>query len=356
MKKRCSRLLLPVFFVLVLSISGISCNRQQISEYQSEEFLMDTLVSISTYGTDTDFLKQASEKAFSEIRRIADLTNRFPEPGTIASQTSDVVRINEMAGIKAVVVDEDVFRMLELAQEYNRLTEGAFDITIGPVMDLWGFGRKTQKIPTPEELQKVLALVDSRKLILNEKTYSAFLSQKGMSLDLGAMAKGYAVEKAVQILKEQGIDQAMVNAGGNIRVLGQKEEKKLWKVGIRDPRNVSALVGILSLQDESAVTSGDYNRSVQINGETFHHIISSQTGYPATHNMSVTVITQDSFKADLLSTVLFLLPPQKAYDLGSSLADTEVVIVTTDKRILYTPGLQGRIEITAGEEYRYDRK
>lgn len=354
MKKLYSMLVLGLL-VLVLSVSTISCNRRQISEYQSEEFLMDTLVSISTYGTDTDILKESIEKAFSEMRRIADLTDRFPEPGTTAYQISDVVKINEMAGIKPVVVNDDVFRMLQLAQEYNRLTEGAFDITIGPVMDLWGFGRKEQKIPTQTQLQTALALVDSGELILDEKAHSVFLRKKGMSLDLGAVAKGYAVEKAAQILKGQGVEKAMVNAGGNIKVLGEKAKKKPWKVGIQDPRNSSALLGILSLQDESAVTSGDYNRSIQIDGKKIHHIISPRTGYPAKYNMSVTVITKDSSRADLLSTALFLLESQQALDLASKLADTEAVIVTADKRILLTPGLQNRIEVTAREEYRYDR-
>ncbi|MDD2212113.1 MAG: FAD:protein FMN transferase [Clostridia bacterium] len=339
---------------LVLGIGIIFFAQSQERELMREEFLMDTLVSISTYGTDTDFLQEATQKAFLEIRRIADLTNRFPLPSITAAALSDVIRINEMAGIKPVVVDEDVFKMLQLAQEYNRLTEGAFDVTIGPVMDLWGFGREKQKVPTASELQKALALVDSRKLILDQKAHSAFLNKKGMALDLGAVAKGYAVEKAAQVLEKEGVEKALINAGGNIRVLGKKEKWKPWKIGIQDPRTPSALMGILSLEDEAVVTSGDYNRTIQIAGKTYHHLLSSQTGYPVGYNISVTVVTRDAAQADLLSTALFLLEPQQALEFAAKLNKVEVVLVTADKKILCSPGLRGKIELRPGEEYSYD--
>ena len=339
---------------LVLGIGIIFFAQSQERELTREEFLMDTLVSISTYGTDTDFLQEATQKAFLEIRRIADLTNRFPLPSITAAALSDVIRINEMAGIKPVVVDEDVFKMLQLAQEYNRLTEGAFDVTIGPVMDLWGFGREKQKVPTASELQKALALVDSRKLILDQKAHSAFLNKKGMALDLGAVAKGYAVEKAAQVLEKEGVEKALINAGGNIRVLGKKEKRKPWKIGIQDPRTPSALMGILSLEDEAVVTSGDYNRTIQIAGKTYHHLLSSQTVYPVGYNISVTVVTRDAAQADLLSTALFLLEPQQALEFAAKLNKVEVVLVTADKKILCSPGLRGKIELRPGEEYSYD--
>jgi thiamine biosynthesis lipoprotein len=353
MKKNYPKVLI-VFLVIALLVGTIFLGQKKEQKLTSEEFLMDTLVSISTYGTDTDFLQQAMEKAFREMRRIADLTDRFPLPGTTASALSDVVRINEMAGVKPVVVDEDVFEMLLLAQEYSRLTEGAFDVTIGPLMDLWGFGREKQKVPTNSELQRVLALVDSEKLILDKDEQSAFLSEEGMSLDLGAVAKGYAVEKAAQVLIEEGVERALINAGGNIRVIGEKANQQLWKIGIQDPRDSSALIGTLSLGNEGTATSGDYNRMIEIAGKTYHHLLSSQTGYPVGYNISVTVVTQDAGQADLLSTALFLLEPQQALELVSKLSNTDVVIVTADKKILFSPGLQGKIELSPGEEYSYD--
>ena len=345
-----------VVFVLVIFVGIFFFILNQERGFTSEEFLMDTVVSISTYGTDTDFLQRATEKAFKEIRRIADLTDRFPSPGTTAFEQSDVVKINERAGISPVKADEDVFKMLQLAQEYSQLTEGKFDVTIGPLMDLWGFGRETQKVPADVELKKTLALVDSRKLILDEKAHTAFLSQKGMILDLGAVAKGYAVEKAAQVLTEEGVKKALINAGGNIRVIGEKDNKNSWKIGIQNPRNPSSLIGILSLNNEAAVTSGDYNRIVEIEGKTYHHLLSAQTGYPVRNNMSVTVVTPDAGQADILSTSLFLLEPQKALEAVTKISNVEVLIITTDKKIMCSPGLREKFEYRSGEGYSYDEK
>lgn len=344
-----------IFSVLLLLAGVFFFLQNQERQLTSEQFLMDTLVSISTYGTDTDFLQQVTEKAFKEIRRVADLTDRFPSPGTIAYEQSDVVKINENAGISPVSVDEDVFKMLQIAQDYYELTEGEFDVTIGPLMDLWGFGRETQKVPTIVEIKETLALVDSRKLILDEEKQTAFLSQKGMSLDLGAVAKGYAVEKAAQVMIEAGVEKALINAGGNIRVIGKKDNNNAWKIGVQDPRNPSNLIGVLSLNNEAAVTSGDYNRIVEIKGKSYHHLLSARTGYPAGKNMSVTVVALDSGQADLLSTSLFLLEPQQALELVSRLNNVEVIIITTDKKIMCSPGLREKFEYRSGEGYSYDQ-
>jgi len=344
-----------IFFVLLL-LAGFSFLLQnQERRYTSEEFLMDTLVSISTYGTDTDFLQQATVKAFKEIRRIADLTDRFPSPGTTAYMQSDVVKINERAGISPVLVEEDVIKMLQLAQDYYLLTNGEFDVTIGALVDLWGFGRETQKIPTAGELQKTLALVDSNKLILEQQANTAFLAEKGMTLDLGAIAKGYAVEKAAQVLIEEGVEKALINAGGNIRVIGEKDKNNAWKIGIQNPRDPSNLIGVLSINNEAAVTSGDYNRIIEIEGKNYHHLLSARTGYPARNNMSVTVVTPDAGQADLLSTSLFLLEPEQALEVVSKISNVEVVIITTDKRILSSPGLRKKFEYRSGEGYSYEQ-
>ncbi len=323
-------------------------------EYLSEEFLMDTLVSIKTYGNDLDDLKKATEQAFTEMRRIEDLTDRFAEPGTPAYAASDVCRINEQAGKKAVTVSSDVFAMLELSQKYYTLTKGAFDVTIGPVVDVWGFGKPDQKVPGADMLKGALALVNNNDMVLDKQNMTVFLKNDGMCLDLGGIAKGYATQKAAEILEETGIQGALINAGGNIRVLGVKDEKTPWKIGIQDPRDSSRLIGTLDLKEESCVTSGDYNRYFMSEQVRYHHIISPFTGYPAAENMSVTVITQDAAVADILSTALFILSPQEALTLAEELPDTEAFIVTAEKQILFTNGLKN-VEVRAGEGYRYDK-
>jgi len=324
-------------------------------EYSGEEFLMDTLVSIRVYGSDVEKLKKATELAFVEMRRIEDISDRFAEPGTAAYSASDVCRINEKAGQEPVAVSSDVFRMLELSQEYFRLTKGAFDVTIGPVADSWGFGRSQQGVPEKEQLEKARKLADNGALVLNASAQTVFLAKAGMKLDLGGVAKGYATERALEVLQEKGIEAALIDAGGNIRVLGSKDGKTPWKIGVRDPRDPSGLLATLDLTGGSCVTSGDYNRYFEADGTRYHHILSPYTGYPARENISVTVLTEDAAAADILSTALFVLKPQEALVLAEELEDTEAMLVTAQRDILMTSGLKNKAELLAGEGYSYDK-
>lgn len=344
------------FFIgipLVLAAVFSGLHFKQPIEYKSEEFLMDTLVSISTFGTDTDLLQQANRDAFAEMRRLAELTDRFSTTDTASQSTSDVNKVNAMAGIKPVQVDPDVFAMIEASQEYYVLTRGAFDITVGPLMDLWGFGKNEQHVPDAQELEQALSLVGGNKLVLDKNNRTVFLTQPGMSLDLGAVAKGYALEKAAGVLQQSGITRALINAGGNVRVIGEKAKDTPWKVGIQDPRASSVLIGVLDLDNEAATTSGDYNRTFTVDGKQYHHIISPLTGFPANSSISVTVITPDAFKGDLLSTALFLLDPAEALKLAETLPDTEAIIVNSQKKILTTTGLADKAAIKA-VGYSYD--
>lgn len=326
------------------------------NEYRSEEFLMDTLVSIRVYGRDTDQMRKAAAEAFDEMRRIHELTDRYAKPGTAAFLESDVCRINAGAGVRAIQVSDDVFKMLEIAKEYSTLTDGAFDITIGPVMDAWRFGQDEQRIPpSAEQLKDALTHVCSSNLILEKGNKTAFLAQAEMSLDLGAIAKGYATEKAAQTLIKHGINEALIDAGGNIRAVGKKDGKSPWSIGVQDPRNTSSLVAVLSLSEEAAVTSGDYNRFFTYEGKRYHHLISPHTGMPARENMSVTVIAKDAALADALSTSLFVLNADQAMEVIKRTEGAEVLMITSDGRIIISPGLINKIKVIPGEVYRYEQ-
>lgn len=342
--------------ILVTALGFMIFYGQRTREYRSDEFLMDTLVSIRVYGRDADLMKKAVADAFTEMRRINALTDRFAQPGSPAFLESNVCLINAQAGIKPVQVDDDVYAMLEMAKEYNEITGGAFDITIGPVMDAWEFGRLEQKVPSARQLQEALALVNSEQLILNKEKRTAFLTEAGMSLDLGAIAKGYATDKAAQVLEQSGIKEALIDAGGNIRAIGRKDGKSLWNVGVQDPRDNANMVAILPLADEAAVTSGDYNRFFTYEGKRYHHLISPQTGFPAGENMSVTIIAGEAALSDILSTSLFMLNPEQGMELLSKIEGADALIITGDGRILTTPGLEGRVKVFTGEVYSYDRR
>jgi len=338
--------------ILALFLGGLYI--RQPREYFSEEFLMDTLVSISTYGADTDLLQQATREAFSAMRQIAEKTDRYARHKDPLHTINEIDRINDSAAIAPVKVDADVFAMIKSARDYYDLTNGAFDITIAPLIDLWGFGTEEPRLPSPEALTKTLSLVDASSILLDEAEQTVYFLKPGMALDLGAVAKGYAVEKAAQILSAHGIKKALINAGGNIRVLGERTANDPWRVGIQDPRDPSGILGILNLNAEAATTSGDYNRTFSIDGQTYHHILSKKDGYPASGTISVTVVTKDAFSGDLLSTALFLLEPEAARKLAESMPDTEALIVTSAKKILMTSGLQQKFESTGTEGYSYD--
>lgn len=322
-------------------------------EYSSQQFMMDTVVEITVFADDRETCRDAVLDAFDVFKAVADLTNRFPEPGTAAFDRSDVCRINSMAGIAPVSVSQEVLEILVLSKEYSELSGGAFDVTVGPLMDLWGFGT-APAVPSQEEIRVAVSLVDTGKLVLNEQDRTAFLSQKGMSLDLGGIAKGYAAGKCAQVLRDKGITGAIINAGGNVVTLGGKGNGDPWKVGIQDPRDGGSLIGVLALKDQAAVTSGDYQRYFDSSGKRYHHLLDPATGMPADALISVTVVCDDAAKADLLSTALFVLGPEKGLEIVQRLEGVEAVFVSRDKKISVTPGLKEVIEVQTGKDYSYD--
>lgn len=347
------RTLLILLALLFLCGGVIYTYQHRTREYASEQFLMDTLITIRVYGRDPENLKDAVAEAYAALHRIADLADRFPQPGTALCRLSDVCRINENAGIESVRVAPETLEMLVLAKKYHDLTAGTFDVTVGPVMDLWGFAGDHPHVPAPERILDALTLVDDTLLEVNAEKQTVFLKKVGMKLDLGAVAKGYATEKAIQALKKYGIKKALIDAGGNICVIGSSLRDTPWRIGIKDPRQENAMVAVVALEDEAAVTSGDYYRYFEEKGKRYHHILDPRSGYPASENRSVTVLSRDAGLADILSTALFVQSPEEALSLSEKLG-VELFLVNTDGRILHTPGLRKRLEVIAREAYRYE--
>lgn len=342
------------FMIIGCLVSG-GCFPSAEREYHDQQIVMDTLINIKVYGPDEALLKKAVAEAFGEIERIAELSDRFAQPGTPAFTASDVCRINQAAGKQPVKVSDDVFKMIELSVEYNRLSGGAFDITVAPLLDLWGWGKDVpHRVPGDAEITQTLALVDSRKILLDKTAQTVYLAEPRMSLDLGAVAKGYATQKAAEILKKSGVNKALINAGGNIVTIGRKDDKNNWQIGIEDPRDTQNIVGVLSLADEVAVTSGDYQRGFVADGVYYHHILSPQTGRPAGETWSVTVVGKDSALADVLSTALFVLGPQRGLALVENLAGVDAFFVGADQKIYVSSGLKDKVQITPGGKYTHD--
>lgn len=320
--------------------------RQQVVEHSSQQFLMDTLVSIKVYGKDRDALRHAVNGAFAVMRELAERSDYFPTPGTPAFDASDVCRINQGAGKHPVSVHRDTLAMLLMAQQYAKLSSGAFDTTIGPVMDLWGFGSGKPAVPSPHLLQKKRDLVNWSDIVTDSQAGTVFLRRPGMKVDLGAVAKGFAAEKASQYLRQKGIASALIDAGGTIRTIGKNRQQLPWKIGVKDPQTEGKLAAIVTLEDGSAATSGDYYRVFEQDGQRYHHLLDPHSGYPARYNRSVTVLTRDAGRADILSTAFFVMKPEQALQLAEKLEGVDLVVISADGMLRHTRSLQGRITRT----------
>jgi len=287
---------LKFIFFLFLIECLLGCQNQTF--YKEERVLLGTYVEIIAPK------KEAIENAFSEIKRIEVLLNKY-------DPNSEVSRLNREGKLK---LSKETFYVIRKAKEFWQKTEGAFDITVEPLLEIWGFLDKNYRIPTPEEIKGTLELVGADKILLNEVNQTAEFQKKGMRIDLGGIAKGYAVDMAVRKLKEMGIENALINAGGDIYCLGDKA-KKLWKVGIKEPQN-KGLRKIIYLKDKAIATSGDYEQYFKNQQKKYCHIFDPKKGYPIDSGMvSVTVSANDCLTADALATAIMVLGVDKGKEL-----------------------------------------
>ncbi|MGD9928041.1 MAG: FAD:protein FMN transferase [Sphaerochaeta sp.] len=288
--------------------------------------MLGTVCTITIYD-------HPSEEAFSAaFDRIREIENHM----SLHTDSSEIALVNANAGKEAVQVSPDTFAVIEKALEIARLSEGAFDPTIAPLVQAWDIGGENARRPPDEEIAALLPLVDYTKVILEPETREVYLPVEGMALDLGGIAKGYAADEVKQILLDHGVDKAIVNLGGNVLTLGRKVDGSLWRIGIQDPDDGrGAYVMIVELDDTSLVTSGPYERFLELEGEIYHHILDTTTGFPVESDFtSVSIITQSSFLADALSTSVYALGYEKGMDLINSLDGVQAVFLTDDKEVV----------------------
>jgi len=346
---------LTTILVFIWSVSLLFCTgcakEAALTEFSRDDFIMDTIIHITVYTSEEKQGQQALEEAFGEFKRIHKLTDRFAALNSSNPEESDIFRINENAGEKPVQVSEDTFKMLERSLHFFNLTGGAFDPSIGPVVDLWGFGKKDYRVPGEDELANKISLVGMDQLIVDQENKTVFLPKKGGVLDLGGVAKGYATDLAVKKLREMGIKHAMINAGGNVYALGKKPDGTLWRVGIQDPREENQIVAVVNVADTALVSSGDYERYFVKENVRYHHIINPATGKPAEGLMETTVLAKSAADADILSTALFVLGEEKGKKMMKQLPEVMVVYVDTNRNVSFTQDLEGCLEFVEGGTY-----
>jgi thiamine biosynthesis lipoprotein len=332
----------PSFLLLALCVSCAPVQPVQ------REFVLGTLCSVNLFGTGN---QAAYDAVFAEFRRIQEMMAFTPASGGGGAQGTALDRINQNAGIQAVAAPEELLEVLERARYFAELSGGAFDPTVGPLVRLWDIGGENPRVPAAAEIQEALSLADWRDLRIDREAGTVFLRRPGQSLDLGAIAKGYAADRAAAILRARSADRAVIDLGGNIFALGERAGGESWRIGVQDPLGERGdHLGVLRIKDQSVVTSGVYERYFEEGGLRYHHILSTVDGYPVRNGLlSVTIIADQSIDADALSTAVFALGLERGLALVESQPHAEAVFVREDRTVVLSSAAPFTLE---GEDYR----
>lgn len=357
LKKLSPILTLISLLLLIVLLVGCSPQAKEIDETQETEpvsksaFLMGTIVTITIYDEDKDI-----EPVFQSIfDRISEIEEKMTINGDSAK--SEIIQLNNKAGKEYSKLSTDTFYVLEKGKYYSEISNGKYDITIGPLVKLWNIGTEEARIPEEIEIYNTLPIVNYKNLILDKEDLSAKLNTPGMVVDLGSIAKGYAADEAAKILEEAQIEHAIINLGGNILALNTKTDGTYWRVGLQDPlKPRGKYMGIIMLDDQALVSSGVYERYFELNGKRYHHILNPETGYPEENSiLSVSIITKDSIDADGLSTMIFLLGLEKGMQMIEELPGTEAIFITSDKKVYQSSGIDEKNFKIINEEYRLQK-
>jgi len=324
------------------------CGPQTASPFRRESTAMDTFVSVTIFERDIgeQNASGAAEAVFREIERVEAAATNY-------NDSSEIGRINLHSGVDSVRVSDEIAGLIRESIRYSAESDGAFDITVGPLVRLWNFLADKPLVPSDVELRNLLHLVDRRLVSTNGNMI--YLKKKGMSLDLGAIAKGYAVDRAIALLRQSGMKQVIVDLGGNLGVYWEGTwmlDSTRATIYIRHPRRDGEMFGHFDVGTSGVSTSGDYQRYFIQEGKRYHHILDPHTGYPVREVVSVTVIAANAMEADALSTTAFVLGLEKGMDLIETLPDVEGLMVYEEGDTLaymVSSGLRGKFFVGDGE-------
>jgi len=339
---------LPWLVAALLFVSGAAAGSSLYADELSRtDFVLGTVCTVRLIDGGNN---ATLNEAFSRLRNIEDhmSTNK---------DSSEISRVNAMAGKEPVKVSDDTFYVISKALDYARLTNGAFDPSVGPLVKLWNIGNGGEKVPPEKEILAAKSLVDWRQVALDANTKKVFLKKSGMRLDLGAIAKGYAADELEKILLDHKVKAAIIDLGGNIFVFGSKRDKSQWRVGIQNPESARGeYLGIVTGGQMTVVTSGVYERYFFENGKRYHHILSTQTGFPVDNGLvSVSIVSESSIDADALSTSLFILGIEKGMEFLKQFPDTYAVFIDKDHKVYLSPGA-GKVFTLQDKDYQLAEK
>lgn len=314
--------------VIVLFLIGFFIARNSSNEIKTikrTQILLGTVVEIQVRDADEQKVENAISKAFAEVKRIDDLFTTYNED-------SPVWKFNSSSD-SIIAVDTEIFNLIVLCDSITKLSNGSFDVSLDNLTKAWGFYTDDPQLPVKAQTDSALVLCgwSKIKLIGDNK----IIKKEKVGLNFGAIAKGYAVDKAIDVLKKLGINEALVNAGGEISVFGND-----WVVGIQHPREINSLIKKIKLNGFTIATSGDYEQYFEVDGVRYHHILDPKTGYPSIGLQSVTIINKSNTIADALATGVFVMGKEKGMKLIETLDDTEAMIIDDDGKIFYSSGFE----------------
>jgi thiamine biosynthesis lipoprotein len=317
--------ILPLICVLFLSTSFSVAAKW----HERSEGIMGTNIRAEVWHEDPQVGEQALEVVMQEMERINQLMSPYID-------SSELSMLNREAAKQAVVVSDEMFTILALSVELSELTEGAFDITFASVGYLYNYRDKQR--PDEQAIAPLLEAINYRHIVLDAAQKRVYFAHPKVKIDLGGIAKGYAVDNAIEALAEMGIEHALVTAGGDTRLLGDRRGKP-WIVGIRDPRNKDKQAVVIPLAESAMSTSGDYERYFEEDGKRYHHILSPKTGTSSYEVQSVSIIGPQSVYNDALSTAVFVMGLERGIGLINSLPQFEAIVMDNNRRMHYSSGL-----------------
>lgn len=299
---------------------------------------MGTAVKITLYDHGSEDLL---DMVFDHISEIENLVS-------INKEGTEIVQLNKNAGIKGVKLSDFSYNLIKSALEYSKLSDGGYDVSIGPLVKLWSIGLPEAKVPRDDEIEEAIKNIDYTKVNIDDSNNEVFLSEKGMMIDLGSIAKGYVADDIVNILKENEVERAIIDLGGNIYAMGTKSKSDNWKIGIQNPsEDRGQIVGTIEVADKSVVTTGTYERFIEEDKVRYHHVLNPKTGYPYETNIAgVTIVADRSVDADALSTLVFTKGLDEGLQLVEKLESVDAIFIMNDNSVYVTEGLKGNFKLT----------
>ncbi len=361
MKRKITVLLM----ITVMLLNMTACKKEsELTRYQAQFLeLFDTVTTIVGYSEEKEVFSEFAQSVYDNLKVYHELFDKYNDYEGI----NNIKTINDNAGIAPVVVDRRIIDLLLFSKEAYELSDGTVNVAFGAVLEVWHDYREegtdnpeNAKLPPMELLEEKAKHTDINKMVIDESASTIYLEDPEMSLDVGAIAKGYATEQVVQLLKEQGYTNGLLSVGGNVRAIGSKgygvsadknEGKGIgvedaWNVGIQNPEKESEgnYLYILNLENLSLVSSGDYERYYTVDGVEYHHIIDPATLMPSENFTAVSIVTESSGLADALSTAIFNLPYEEGLQLIEKLEGTEALWVMSDRSMRFSTGFEAFIK------------